>query len=341
MNWKRALSVLVIATSPLAVLAADGPYKLSNDWKIGGEGGWDYLTVDPSAHLLYIARGNRVQIVDTNSGQLKHEITGLSGVHGVALNPDGKFGYISDGGANMIKVFNRTTDDIIASVPTGTNPDGIVFDGPSNKVFAFNGRSKNATVLDANTNKVAGTIALPGKPEFPVSDGKGTVFANIEDTNQIVAIDTKTLAVTHTYSIAPCESPSGLAFDAAHRRLFAVCDGKKMAVVDADSGKVVATPPIGEGPDAAGFDAKHGLAFSSNGDGTLSVIQQKSADEYAPLQTVNTERSARTMALDSSNGNIYLVSAQFGPRPAATQAMPRPRPPVVAGSFHVLVLSRQ
>ena len=341
MNWKCSLSVLLLAAAPLTVLAADGPYKVSNDWKIGGEGGWDYLTVDPAAHLLYIARGNRVQIVDTTSGQLKKEIPGLSGVHGVALNPDGKFGYISDGGANMIRVFNRDTDEVVASVPAGTNPDGIVFDEPSYKVFAFNGRSKNATVLDASTNKVAGSIALPGKPEFPISDGKGTVFVNIEDTNQIVAIDTKTLAVTHTYSIAPCESPSGLAFDAAHRRLFAVCDGKKMAVVDADSGKVIATPPIGDGPDAAGFDPKHGLAFSSNGEGTLSVIQQKSANDYAPLQTVTTERSARTMAFDSSNGNIYVVSAQFGPRPAPTEAMPRPRPPVVAGSFHVLVLTRQ
>lgn len=341
MNWKHALAALALAASPITVFAADGPYKISADWKIGGEGGWDYLTVDPPAHLLYIARGNRVQIVDTQSGQLKNEITGLSGVHGVALSPDGKFGYISDGAANVIKVFNRDTREIVASLPAGTNPDGIVFDAPSNRVFAFNGRSKNATVVDASTNKIAGSIALPGKPEFPVSDGKGTVFVNIEDTNQIVAIDTKAMAVTHTYSVAPCEGPSGLAFDADHRRLFSVCDAKKMVVVDADSGKVVATPAIGDGPDAAGFDAKNGLAFSSNGEGTLSVIQQKSANEYSPLQTVTTQRSARTMALDSSNGNIYVVAAQYGPRPAPSATIPNPRPPVVAGTFHVLVISRQ
>lgn len=341
MHWKHALATLALAASPIAVFAADGPYKVSGDWKIGGEGGWDYLTVDPAAHLLYIARGNRVQIVDTQSGQLKNEITGLSGVHGVALSPDGKLGYISDGAANMIKVFNRDSREIVASLPAGTNPDGIVFDEPSNRVFAFNGRSKNATVVDASTNKIAGAIALPGKPEFPVSDGKGTVFVNIEDGNQIVAIDTKTMAVTHTYSIAPCEGPSGLALDSAHRRLFAVCDAKKMAVVDADSGKVVATPAIGDGPDAAGFDPKNGLAFSSNGEGTLSVIQQKSANEYVPLQTVTTQRSARTMAFDSSNGNIYVVAAQYGPKPAPSAAVPNPRAPVVSGTFHVLVLSRQ
>lgn len=341
MNWKYALATLVLAASPLALAAADGPYKVSADWKIGGEGGWDYLTADPSAHLLYIARGNRVQIVDTQSGKLKNEITGLSGTHGVALNPDGKTGYISDGRANMIVVFNRADDKIIASVPAGTNPDGIVFDAPGNRVFAFNGHSKNATVLDASTNKVVGTVALPGKPEFPVSDGKGTVFANIEDANQIVAIDSKALTVTHTWSVAPCESPSGLAIDTAHRRLFSVCDAKKMVVVDADSGKVIATPEIGDGPDAAGFDPKNDLAFSSNGEGTLSVIQEKSANEYVPLQTVKTARSARTMSFDSSNGNIYVVAAEFGPKPAPTTAMPNPRPPVVAGSFHVLVLSRQ
>jgi DNA-binding beta-propeller fold protein YncE len=340
MNWKHALAVLTLAASPITVFAAEGPYKATADWKIGGEGGWDYLTVDPDAHLLYIARGNRVQIVDTQSGQLKNEITGLSHTHGVALNPDGKIGYISDGGANVVKVFNRDNDAIIVSIPTGTNPDGIVFDVPSKRLFVFNGASKNATVIDAGTNKAVGTIALPGKPEFPVSDGKGTVFVNIEDTNQIVAIDSKTLAVKHTYPIAPCEGPSGLAFDAEHRRLFAVCDGK-MAVVDADTGKVVATPTIGDGPDAAGFDPKKGLVFSSNGDGTLTVLKQKSQDEYVPLQTVTTQRGARTMAFDSSNGKVYTVSAQFGPKPAPTAAMPNPRPPVVAGTFHVIVLSPQ
>ena len=340
MSWKHALAVFALAASPITVFAADGPYKSTADWKIGGEGGWDYLTVDPDAHLLYIARGNRVQVVDTQSGQLKNEITGLTRTHGVAFNPDGKTGYISDGGANVIKVFNRDNGAIIVSIPTGTNPDGIVFDVPSNRLFVFNGGSKNASVIDAASNKVAGTVALPGKPEFPVSDGKGTVFVNIEDTNQIVAIDAKTLAVKHTYSIAPCEGPSGLAFDAQHRRLFAVCDGK-MAVVDADTGKVVAMPAIGDGPDAAGYDPKNGLVFSSNGDGTLSVLKQKSPDEYVALQTVTTQRGARTMAFDSSNGKIYTVTAKFGPKPAPTAAMPNPRPPVVAGTFHVIVLSPQ
>ena len=279
-------------------------------------------------------------VVDIQTGKQSGEITGLQGVHGIAFNSDGKTGYISDGAAGAIRVFDRGTRKVVATVPAGKNPDAIVFEPTKKYVLAMNGRSNNATVLDTANNKVVSTIALPGRPEFAVADGKGTVFVNLEDKNDLVRIDMATLKVTATWPLAPCESPSGLAIDKAHRRLFSACDNKKMAVVDADSGKLVATPTIGDGPDAAGFDAKHGLAYSSNGEGSLSVIKEDSANSFSSMQTLETKRGARTMALDESTGKIYLVTADFGPRPPATADNPRPRPAILPGSFTVMVVGR-
>lgn len=332
-----ALAFLSGATTTQAADSA-GPYKVQQTWKIGGDGGWDYLTVDSAAKLLYIARGNRVQIVDLQSGKLATEITGFKGVHGVALDSTGKYGYISDGGSNNVAVFDRGTHKVTQTIDAGTNPDGILFEPKTERIFAFNGRSKNATVIDTHTNKVVETIALPGKPEFPRADGKGTVFVNIEDTSQIARIDAATAKVTALWSIAPCEEPSGMAIDLAHNRLFSVCGNKQMAVVDSTSGKVVASPAIGNGPDAAAFDASHSLAFSSNGEGTLTILSQKSANEYSLLQTLATKQGARTMTLDPATGTVYTVSADFGPRPAATTENPRPRPPILPDSFVVLVV---
>ena len=207
-------------------------------------------------------------------------------------------------------------------------------------MWAFNGRSKSATVIDDSSHQVVTTVPLPGKPEFPVADGKGSIYDNIEDLSQIVHIDAKTHKVLASWPIAPCEGPSGPAIDRKHRRLFAVCDGK-MAVVDANTGKVVATPTIGDGPDAARFDPKHQLAFSSNGgSGTLTVVHEDSPNSYAVVQTLPTKRGARTMELDEASGKIYVVSADFGPRPAPTADHPRPRPSIVPGSFVIIVISR-
>ena len=334
-----ALAFLSGSTTTQAADSA-GPYKVQQTWKVGGDGGWDYLTVDSAAKLLYIARGNRVQIVDLQSGKLATEITGFKGVHGVAFDSTGKYGYISDGGSNNVAVFDRSTHKVTQTIDAGTNPDGILFEPKTERIFAFNGRSKNATVIDTHTNKVVETIALPGKPEFPRADGKGTVFVNIEDTSQIARIDAATAKVTALWSIAPCEEPSGMAIDLAHNRLFSVCGNKQMAVVDSTSGKVVASPAIGNGPDAAAFDATHALAFSSNGEGTLTILSQKSANEYSLLQTLATKQGARTMTLDPATGTVYTVSADFGPRPAATTENPRPRPPILPDSFVVLVVGR-
>jgi YVTN family beta-propeller protein len=264
----------------------------------------------------------------------------MSRIHGIVIAADLNTGFITDGGNNEVVLFDLQTLNVKNKVKAGENPDGAVYDIASRRVFAFNGRSHDATVIDAATGKVAARIALGGKPEFPVSDGQGSVYDNIEDKNEIVRIDSKTLQVKAHWAIAPCESPSGLAIDVANRRLFAVCDDNKMAVVDAESGKVIATPAIGNGPDAAAYDPGTKLAFSSNGDGTLTVVRQNGKNGYAVTETVRTAKGARTMALDTTTHKIYLSSAEYGPAPAATVQNPHPRPAIVPGTFKVLVVSR-
>ncbi len=333
-----ALSASILLT-PCAVVAQT-PYRVLTRWTIGGEGGWDYLTSDPKAHRLYLTHGPRVEVLDTDSGKVVGSITGLKGTHGVALDDTGKYGYISDGGANVVVVFDRATLATVASIPAGTNPDGIAFEPVTKTVWAFNGRSNNATVIDTVQRRVVATIPLDGKPEFPVADGTGTVFANIESKNEIIRLDAAAKRVTATWPLAKCESPSGLAFDAAGRRLFAVCDGGKMAVVDANSGKTLANPSIGEGPDAARYDSARKLAFSSNGGGTLTIIDA-GKENYPVLQNLATQQGARTMTLDTATGRIYLATARFGERPAATAENPRPRPAVVPGSFTILVVGQK
>ena len=329
-------ALAVLALTPVLTANAQKPFAVQDKWKIGGEGGWDYLLADSSAHRLYITHGGRVEVIDSATGKSIGAITGLKGTHGVALDDTGKFGYISDGGANAVVVFDRTSLATVATIPTGTNPDGIVFEPVTKTVWAFNGRSRDVSVIDTASRKVTATVSLPGKPEFPQADGTGQVFDNIEDKNEIVRLDARNPAVTATWPI--CDSPSGLAIDRSGKRLFAVCDGKKMSVVDYTSGKVVATPEIGDGPDAAGFDPKSGLAFSSNGEGTLSVIDTRNGNKT--VQTLHTQPGARTMTLDSATGKVYLVTAQFGPRTAATETNPHPRPTIVPDSFTVLVIGQ-
>src|ERR1035438_494885 len=326
---------LVAAVGPVS---AQQPYKVLDHWKIGGDGFWDDLTADGQAHRLYLTHGPRVDAVDTQTGKLIGSITGLHGTHGVALDNAGKFGYISDGGANAVVVFDRATLATVATIPAGTNPDAIVFEPATQTVWAFNGRSKDATVIDAAQQKVVATIPLPGKPEFAAVDGKGTIFVNIEDKKEIVRLDAKTNKLTAEWP-AGCESPSGLAFDAAGARLFPVCHDNKMGVIDSKTGKLLATPAICKGPDGAGWDAKHKLAFASCGEGVLSVIDASAAG-YPSIETLPTQRGARTMAYDSAADRIYLVTAEFGPRPEPTAENPRPRPALIPGSFVVLVVGR-
>ena len=336
MSTQRALLFIAFILTTAAIVPAQQPYHVLTQWKIGGDGGWDYLLADPPAHRLYITHGTQVVVVDTTSGKQVGAITGLHGTHGIALDSAGKFGYISDGGGNAVVVFDRASLATVATIPTGgQNPDGIVFEPATQTVWAFDGRSKDAAVISAATNKVVANIPLPGKPEFPAVDGKGIVFDNIEDKSEIVRLDAHTLQLTDTWP-AGCEEPIGLVLDVAGSRLFQVCD-KKMGVVDAKTGKILATPAIGDGPDAAGWDAAHGLAFASCGEGVLSVVD---AATYKTIETLPTKARARTIAYDSGSDRVYLVTADFGPAPAATADSPHPRPPALPGTFTVIVVGR-
>ena len=335
----RVLMGCGVVLGAVLPLAAQQPYRVLDRWKIGGTGGWDYLLADPEAHRLYVTHGPRVEVLDSTTGKPVGAITGLKGTHGVVLDPDGRFGYISDGGANALVIFDRKTLATVGSVPVGSNPDGIVYEPVTKTVWTFNGRSNNASVVDTASRTVVATIALPGRPEFPHADGKGHVFDNLEDKNSVAVLDAKTKTLTSTWPLTGCDSPSGMAIDPAHHRLFSVCDGKKMAVVDTETGKQIASPEIGEGPDAAGYNAKAQLAFSSNGqDGTLSVVD--AAHGYKTIEQLPTQRGARTMTYDERADKVYVVTAEFGARPAPTAAMPRPRPAIVPDSFQVLVIGR-
>jgi YVTN family beta-propeller protein len=309
-------------------------------WALGGSGGWDYLTLDAATERLFISRGTRVDVISTNSGKVIGSIPDTLGVHGIALAAGLKRGYTSNGRANTVTVFDLDTLKVIQEVKvSGTNPDAILYEPAGKHVFTFNGASKDVTVLDAANLNVLATIAVPGKPEFAVEDGQGQIFVNIEtDPGQMTVIDARTLKVKATWPLTGCDSPSGLAMDAVRHRLFSVCDGKVMAVTDSQTGKQVARVAIGEHPDAAAYDSKRGLVYSSNGEGNLTVVRQDSADRYSVAATIPTQLGARTMALDAASSKVYLVTADFGPPPPATEAQPHPRPTMKPDSFVVLVV---
>jgi YVTN family beta-propeller protein len=343
-TFQRLAAVLLGATglAPLAAAPApqDPQYAVVDRWKLGGAGGWDYVTLDAPRRRLFITRGERIDVVDAGTGKSVGSIPGMSGAHGVALAPDLKRGYVSNGRGNSVTEFDYDSLAVLRTVAVpGANPDAILYEPAGRHLYTFNGRSGDATVFDAGTLTVVKTLALPGKPEFARDDGKGHIYVNIEtEPGQLVRIDAARLAVDATWPLPGCNSPSGLALDGAHGRLFSVCDDRVLAVTDAATGKQVARVAIGNGPDAAEFDAEHGLVFSSNGaDGTLSVVHQESPDRYRVVAAVPTQKGARTMALDPSSRRVYLVTAEFGPTPPATAGEPRPRPPLLPETFTVLV----
>ncbi|HLW52308.1 MAG TPA: YncE family protein [Candidatus Angelobacter sp.] len=326
----------------MSLSAAEPQYQLKQKFVIGGDGGWDYLTYDAAGKRLFISRGTRVQVVDPAKGTVIAEIPDTAGVHGIALAHDLGKGFTSNGRENTVTVFDlkslKETSKI--KIEGGENPDAILYDPASKRVFTFNGRSKNATVIDAENGAQVLTIPLDGKPEFAASDGKGTVFVNIEDKSELVAIDAKKGAVISTWPLTGCEEPSGLAIDQKHHRLFAGCHNKVMAVVNAEDGKVITTVPIGQGVDANAFDPGTELAFSSNGDGTLTVVHEDSANKFKVVQNAETQRGARTMALDTSTHDVYLVTAEFDEQPPA-EGQTRPRRTMKPGSFTLLVMERK
>jgi DNA-binding beta-propeller fold protein YncE len=340
MNTRITLALALLLVVATATSAAAPGYHVTKKVALGGEGGWDYLTVDATARRLYVSHATHVMVVDLDTAKVVGDIPDTQGVHGIALAPGVGRGFISCGKADKALIFDLKTLKVLGEVKTGTNPDAILFDPASNLVFTFNGRSKDATAFEAATGKIVGTLPLGGKPEFSAADGKGKVYVNIEDTSEVAEIDTAKLAVSRRFSLKPGEEPSGLAFDAKKGLVFSGCSNKMMTVLDVKSGKVVATIPIGEGVDGNGFDPGTGLVFSSNGEGTLTVAKESSAGKFEVLETVTTQRGARTMAVDPKTHKIYLPTASFGPPPAATAENPRPRPTILKDSFVVLVVER-
>jgi len=332
MNWT---ALLLMTVAGVAFAAPAGGYHVVKRFHIGGEGGWDYLYADSDARRLYVSHGAQVEVLDLDSGTVVGTIADTPGVHGIAIAPELGRGFISAGRANKVKIFDLNTLHTTGEVSTGQNPDAIIYDPAAKRVFAFNGRSDSATVIDAAKGAVAGTIELGGKPEFATADGEGHLFVNLEDKSLIVKIDSRKLTAGDRWPLAPCEEPSGMAIDQQHRRLFVGCGNKMMAVVDFGNGKLITTLPIGEGVDANGFDPETGLAFSSNGEGTLTVVHEDSPDKFHVVENAKTERGARTMTVDLKTHNVLLSIAEFGaPQPGSR------RPAVLPGTFAILVVGQ-
>ncbi len=333
-----ALIFMTAATAFTTFGQKGSGYHLLDTIKVGGEGGWDILIADAKNHRLYVSHGSHAVVIDTATDKVVGDIPKTNGVHGIAFSP--KFGFTTNGRDNTVTMFELDSLKVMGIIPTGKNPDALVYDKSTDRVFVFTPGSNDCTVIDATGGKVVGTVALPGKPEFAVSDEKGKVYVNLEDKSSISEIDAKKMTVLNTWSIAPGEGPSGLAIDTKTHRLFAACDGQ-MVAVDATTGKVVATIPTGKDTDGMEFDPDLKYVYSPNGgDGTLTVIHEDSPDKYSVVENVKTQVRARTMTIDTKTHKVYLPTAQFGPAPAPTKEQPRPRPSMVADSFAILVYGR-
>jgi len=334
------ICALILALGVLSNPALAADFHIIRRVPVGGEGNWDYLKVDPDAHRIYLSRSTHVMVVDESTGKVLGDIPDTHGVHGIALAPELGKGFTSNGADATVTVFDLKTLKPTGTIKvTGNNPDSIIYDPQTKRVFTFNGRSSNATAIDANSGQVVGTVALGGKPEEAALDGKGNVYVNLEDKSSMAVFDAKSLAIKNTWPLAPCEGPSAIAYDAAHRRVFAACD-KVMVVVNADTGKVVASPPIGGDPDGNGYDPGTGMLFASCREGLVSVIHQDSADKYSSVTNVTTQFGTRTMTLDPKTHHVFTVTADFAAAPAATPNNPRPRPQPIPGSFVLLEIGQ-
>ena len=328
----------VLAFTAVSVCRADGPYHFLKEIPVGGKGGWDYLSIDDAARRLYVTHASKIVVIDLDQDAVVGEIPDTPGVHGFAIAPDLHRGFSSNGKEDTSSLVDLNKLVSLSKANTGPNPDAIVYEPGRQEVYAFNGRGQSATVFDAKAGSVVTNIALPGKPEFAVADPKaGRVYCNIEDKSVVVAIDTGTHQVTNTWPIAPGAEASGMAIDLANHRLFIGCHNKVMVMMDSATGKVITTVPIGEGVDANAFDPATGFAFSSCGDGTVTVAHEDAPGKLTVVQTLTTEPHARTMALDPKTHRLYLATAKFEPLPPRTADAPHPRPKVIPGTFKVLV----
>lgn len=324
-----------------ATAPAQGTYKLLKEIPVGGEGSWDYLSVDEAGRRLYVSHGAKVVVIDIDQDKVAGEIPDTPGVHGVAIASDLGHGFSSNGRENKSSMVDLKTLKTLSKVDTGQGPDGMLYEPGRQEVYLFNGHGESATVIDAKSGKVTATVPLEGKPEFGAADpGAGRVYDNLEDKSEVVAIDTKAHKVVNQWPVAPGEEPSGMAIDAAHHRLFLGCGNKKMLMMNSTDGKVLADVPIGQGVDATAFDPGTQLAFASCGDGTVTIAHEDSPDKLTLVQTLKTEPRAKTMTIDTTTHKIYLGSAKFeAPPPTATppEGGRRQRPRMIPDTFKILV----
>jgi DNA-binding beta-propeller fold protein YncE len=333
---RRSILLWSIVAAP-AVAAQS--YEVTHTYNVGGEGGWDYVIPDAPNHRLFIGRSNRLMVVDMNDGRLLGEVTGINGAHGTALVPDIGRGFATSGNDSSILMFDAKTYKGLLKIPAAPDADAIIYDPAEKRVFSFNGDANSSTVVDPRRGTRIASIPLGGKPEYGQSSRDGKVYVNLVDSSQIVEIDTKDLKVTRRWSTAPCKNPVSMAIDTRRQRLFSGCRSGVMAVSDYKNGKVVATVPIGQGVDGAGYDPGRRDAYASNADGTLTIIHQDTPDKYHVVESVSTGERGRNMGLDPATHRIYIASAKFGPVPAdSTAANPRRRPPMVPGTFSVIVV---
>src|SRR6202140_830985 len=334
-------SALVLSLTIITALFAQSPssYRVTHTYTLGGDGSWDYIVPDPPNHRLFVARQNRVMVIDEDSGMLLGEVTGIQGAHGTAVADGTGHGFATSGKDESVIMFDLKTFKVLGRIPAAEDADAIVYDSPSNRVFTLNAEGHSSTEIAPGAGTLITNMPLGGKPEYGASAGAGKVYANLTDTSEVVEIDAKTAAVARRWSTAPCRQPVAMAIDTAHHRLFSGCRSGVMAVSDYQSGKVVATAPIGAGVDGAGYDAASGNAFASNADGTLTVIHQDTPDQYHVVENVPTPQRARNMGLDPTNHRVFLVSAKFGPPPEGSPAG-RGRGPVLPGSFTLMVIER-
>jgi DNA-binding beta-propeller fold protein YncE len=335
----RTSAATLILAGAASLFAQSSPaYRVTHTYTLGGDGSWDYVIPDPPNHRLFIARQNRVMVVDEDKGTLIGEITGIQGAHGTAIAQATGHGFATQGNDQSVAMFDLKTFKVIGRIPAAEDADAILYDSTSNRVFTLNGDAHSSTVIDPQAGTLITNLPLGGKPENGVAAGDGKVYANITDTSEVVEIDSKTATVSRRWSTAPCKQPVPMAIDTAHHRLFSGCRSGVMAVSDYQAGKVVATLPIGMGVDGTGFDPATGDAFASNADGTLTVIHQDSPDKYHVLENVPTPQGSRNMGLDPTNHRVYVVSAKFAPVPDGGKG--RGRAPVLPGSFSLMVIER-
>jgi YVTN family beta-propeller protein len=315
-------------------------YHVAKKIKVGGEGSWDYLTFDAQTHRLFVSHTDRIVVINTNSEEVVGEILKLEGVHGMAIANEFERGFISNGTSASVSVVNLKTLKVVSTILVGKKPDAILYDAFSHRVFVYNGQNESVSVIDAEKGTVVSTVALGGKPEFSVTDRKGHIFVNLEDKGEVVGFDATTLKVFARWPLKNAEEPTGLAIDIEHHRLFSVCKNKLMFVLDSDNGSLIAKLPIGAKVDGCVFDPGLGLVFSSNGEGTITVVREESPSKFSVLETVATQPGAKTITLDPETHTLYLPTAEFGPTPAATPGSPAPKAPILPNTFVVLKVTQ-